>query len=138
MDRSLNNSNSEINSQNKYKFDNYGIVMADSIEDLLYDKYNERKKRKNKKKKNNDSNSDSDEKSENNDENDENYDTTEKKNNPINDDSTSFTKKSRFYDISISRNVNLQFIQKTKKNTKKILKMKDKHSKHNNSKDENY
>lgn len=138
MDSSLNNSNSEINSQNKYKFDNYGIVMADSIEDLLYDKYNERKKRKNKKKKNNDSNSDSDEKSENNDENDENYDTTEKKNNPINDDSTSFTKESKFYDISISRNVNLQFIQKTKKNTKKILKMKDKHSKHNNSKDENY
>ena len=38
-----------------------------------------------------------------------------KKNNPINDDSTSFTKESKFYDISISRNVNLQFIQKTKK-----------------------
>ena len=36
MDSSLNNSNSEINSQNKYKFDNYGIVMVDSIEDLLY------------------------------------------------------------------------------------------------------
>ena len=35
------NSNSEeINSENNYKFDNYGIVMADSIEDLLYDKYN--------------------------------------------------------------------------------------------------
>jgi len=28
-----------INSKNNYKFDNYGIVMADSIEDLLYDKY---------------------------------------------------------------------------------------------------
>ena len=35
-----------INSKNNYKFDNYGIVMADSIEDLLYDKYYYMKKRK--------------------------------------------------------------------------------------------
>jgi len=35
-----------INSKNNYKFDNYGIVMADSIEDLLYDKYYYTKKRK--------------------------------------------------------------------------------------------
>ena len=38
------NSNSEIISpENNYKFDNYGIVVADSIEDLLYDKYKQRK-----------------------------------------------------------------------------------------------
>ena len=44
-----NDSNSElINPENNYKFDNYGIVMADSIEDLLYDKYNYRRKRNNK------------------------------------------------------------------------------------------
>ena len=43
------NSNSEIISpENNYKFDNYGIVMADSIEDLLYDKYHNRRKRKSK------------------------------------------------------------------------------------------
>ena len=42
-------SNSEIISpENNYKFDNYGIVMADSIEDLLYDKYHYRKKKYNK------------------------------------------------------------------------------------------
>ena len=34
----LNNSES-ISPENNYKFDNYGIVLADSIEDLLYDKY---------------------------------------------------------------------------------------------------
>ena len=40
-------SNSEIISpENNYKFDNYGIVVANSIEDLLYDKYR-RKKHKN-------------------------------------------------------------------------------------------
>ena len=40
-----NNSNSDIiiDPENNYKFDNYGIVMADSIEDLLYDKYNYKK-----------------------------------------------------------------------------------------------
>ena len=54
-------SDSEIfNSKNKYKFDNYGIVMADSIEDLLYDKYYYTKKRK----KNNNSNSSDKESSE--------------------------------------------------------------------------
>ena len=52
-----NNSNSEIISpENNYKFDYYGIVMADSIEDLLYDKYHHRNKHKfNKSNKNNDS-----------------------------------------------------------------------------------
>ena len=36
-----NNTNSErITPENNYKFDNYGIVIADSIDDLLYDKYN--------------------------------------------------------------------------------------------------
>ena len=36
MENQSNNSNSElINPENNYKFDNYGIVMADSIEDLL-------------------------------------------------------------------------------------------------------
>ena len=41
MEKNDSYSNSEIiDSKNNYKFDNYGIVMADSIEDLLYDKYN--------------------------------------------------------------------------------------------------
>ena len=49
IQNNINNSNSEIiTPENNYKFDNYGIVMADSIEDLLYDKYNYRKKRNNK------------------------------------------------------------------------------------------
>ena len=40
MESQDNNSISEIsNKDNYYKFDNYGNVMADSIEDLLYDKY---------------------------------------------------------------------------------------------------
>ena len=47
MENQSNNSNSElINPENNYKFDNYGIVMADSIEDLLYDKYHFFRKRK--------------------------------------------------------------------------------------------
>ena len=41
MEKNDSYSNSEIiDSKNNYKFDNYGIVMANSIEDLLYDKYN--------------------------------------------------------------------------------------------------
>ena len=41
MEKNDSYSNSEIiDSKNNYKFDNYGIVMANSIEDLLYDKFN--------------------------------------------------------------------------------------------------
>ena len=40
MEKQNNFNNSEsISPENNYKFDNYGIVLADSIEDLLYDKY---------------------------------------------------------------------------------------------------
>ena len=40
MENEDNHSISQIsNKENNYKFDNYGVVMADSIEDLLYDKY---------------------------------------------------------------------------------------------------
>ena len=40
MEKKNNFNNSEsISPENNYKFDNYGIVLADSIEDLLYDKY---------------------------------------------------------------------------------------------------
>ena len=40
MENEGNHSISDIsNKENNYKFDNYGNVMADSIEDLLYDKY---------------------------------------------------------------------------------------------------
>ena len=40
MEKEENHSISKIsNKENNYKFDNYGNVMADSIEDLLYDKY---------------------------------------------------------------------------------------------------
>ena len=31
------------NKDNFYRFDNYGNVVADSIEDLLYDKYTKKK-----------------------------------------------------------------------------------------------
>ena len=62
---SLNNSSDDeiINPENNYKFDNYGIVMADSIEDLLYDKYNHKKghTKHNNKKNNNNINDDSSE-----------------------------------------------------------------------------
>ena len=44
MENEENHSISNIsNKENNYKFDNYGNVMADSIEDLLYDKYLRRK-----------------------------------------------------------------------------------------------
>ena len=44
MENDCSSSDSEIiNPENNYKFDNYGIVMADSIEDLLYDKYNHKR-----------------------------------------------------------------------------------------------
>ena len=61
---SLNNSSDDeiISPENNYKFDNYGIVMADSIEDLLYDKYNHKKSHtKHNNKKNNNINDDSSE-----------------------------------------------------------------------------
>jgi hypothetical protein len=121
MDSSF-NSYSEINSKNKYKFDNYGIVMADTIEDLLYDKYNRGKKRK-KKQQNNYSNSDLYEDNEDNDE-----------------ESTSSYKESRFYDISISHNIDLKFIQNNKNNSNLNIKKsyKKNQDKHNNSKNENY
>ena len=47
MEKENNYSNSEINPDNIYQFDNYGIVKADSIEDLLYDKYNQKRSKKN-------------------------------------------------------------------------------------------
>ena len=44
MESDCSSSDSEIiNPENNYKFDNFGIVMADSIEDLLYDKYNHKR-----------------------------------------------------------------------------------------------
>ena len=47
MENEENHSISKIsNKENNYKFDNYGNIMADSIEDLLYDKYMKRNKPK--------------------------------------------------------------------------------------------
>jgi hypothetical protein len=47
MESQDNNSISIISiKDNYYRFDNYGNVMADSIEDLLYDKYNPKYKYK--------------------------------------------------------------------------------------------
>ena len=47
MENEENHSISKIsNKENNYKFDNYGNVMADSIEDLLYDKHLKRNKPK--------------------------------------------------------------------------------------------
>ena len=36
----ISSSSNEINSQNNYKYDKYGFIQVDSIEDLLYDKFN--------------------------------------------------------------------------------------------------
>ena len=36
----ISSSSKEINSQNNYKYDKYGFIQVDSIEDLLYDKFN--------------------------------------------------------------------------------------------------
>ena len=30
----------QVNSQNNYKYDEYGFIQVNSIEDLLYDKFN--------------------------------------------------------------------------------------------------
>ena len=38
----------QINSQNNYKYDKYGFVLVNSIDDLLYDKFNEEDKREKK------------------------------------------------------------------------------------------
>ena len=47
MESQISNSESELlNPQNYYKFDNHGLVLADSIEDLLYDKFSNKKNRK--------------------------------------------------------------------------------------------
>ena len=37
---SNNSNNSQINSQNNYKYDQYGFVLVNTIEDLLYDRFN--------------------------------------------------------------------------------------------------
>ena len=47
MENENNYSNSDISHENSYQFDNYGIVKADSIEDLLYDKYNQKRNKQN-------------------------------------------------------------------------------------------
>ena len=116
----LNNiSNSEINPQNNYKFDNYGIVMADSIEDLLYDKYNNKKKKKNL---NNSNYSDGELYEEN---EDKSYSIENKS---LNQFSISSSKESKVNEISISHNINLQYM-KNKKN---------KNNTHNTNQNNNY
>ena len=60
MNEESESSSLQVNSQNNYKYDKYGFVLVNSIEDLLYDKFNyytgkeldiiKNKKKKNKKK----------------------------------------------------------------------------------------
>ena len=81
MENEDNHSISKIsNKENNYKYDNYGNVMADSIEDLLYDKY----MRKNKPKE-------------------------ESNSKEISISSSSTEKKEKDDDITVSKRINLQY-----------------------------
>ena len=40
MNEESESSSLQVNSQNNYKYDKYGFVLVNSIEDLLYDRFN--------------------------------------------------------------------------------------------------
>jgi len=123
------NSISEIsNKENNYKFDNYGNVMADSIEDLLYDKYLGRKKpmEKSSSEKISKSNSSSiTEKKEKDNDNDY-YDNNDNDDNDNDDNDDNNNDNDNNNDITESQNINLQdndekSIKKNSNSSKEIL-----------------
>ena len=156
MESQDNNSISEISKKdNNYKFDNYGNVMADSIEDLLYDKYTAKNNYredsdiKNKELKDNNSNNislsssvleeeeEEEEKEEEKEKDEEIKKEKKKKNNEIKKEKKREIKKEKKIEkknkndkkISISKNINIQYkSEKTKNIIKKNIIIKSNNS----------